>query len=354
MPSLARAGIFLGCVIATACASRAQEEVHDSESTGEVAEAITGATVQDALSGCSTAPVAPLDDQIIAEVNCAIPNQLSPVPKSATNFSKATTTVAYLETPARDALVTALAANPGMTLSVNSMLRTVVQQYLLYAWYQQGRCGISLAALPGNSNHETGLALDTSDYDAWKPTLEAHGFKWFGSADVVHFDYVGAGSKDLRGEDVKAFQRLWNLNNPGDKITVDGSYGAATEARIKQSPSGGFPIGASCTQPDAGTDAGKDASTPPVGKGDQPASAAPGAQPPGADPKAPDYPFLPPTARDDASHGGCSASSSSRGDATLLLVTSLALVVARLRRSRRCGTRRDDCSRGPRPYRSCR
>jgi hypothetical protein len=36
------------------------------------------------------------------------------------------------------------------------MLRTVAQQYLLYTWYQNGQCGIGLAAKLGNSNHETG------------------------------------------------------------------------------------------------------------------------------------------------------------------------------------------------------
>ena len=59
---------------------------------------------------------------------------------------------------------------------------------------------------PGASNHETGLAFDTSQYNAWKATLSDHGFRWLGSSDVVHFDYVGAGAMDERGADVKAFQ----------------------------------------------------------------------------------------------------------------------------------------------------
>lgn len=29
---------------------------------------------------------------------------------------------------------------------------------MLYKWYQQGKCGISLAATPGSSNHEDGRA----------------------------------------------------------------------------------------------------------------------------------------------------------------------------------------------------
>jgi hypothetical protein len=289
-----------------------------------MSQAVTGASVEDVLAGCSTSPVAGLDAQIIDEVNCENPGVLSPVPKSAANFSKGTTTVAFMVTPARDALLSALAAKPGMTLTANSMLRTVVQQYLLYRWYQLGRCGIQLAALPGNSNHETGLAIDTSQYDAWKPTLEAHGFRWLGSSDVVHFDYVGAGAKNLRGEDVRAFQRLWNLNNPSDKITVDGDYGPATESRIKQSPPNGFAIGASCTKPDADAGTAK-----PVDNGGIPTT--PPAAATTGDAPAPDRnDFLPPTAHADASDGGCKVAGGA-GDPTLIALAIIAIARSRRR-----------------------
>ena len=39
----------------------------------------------------------------------------------------------------------------GTKMTINSMLRTVAQQYLLYHWYQAGQCSISLAATPGTS-----------------------------------------------------------------------------------------------------------------------------------------------------------------------------------------------------------
>jgi hypothetical protein len=116
-----------------------------------------------------------------------------------------------------------------------------------------GRCSIMLAASPGGSNHESGLALDTSQYAAWQSALEAQGFKWFGSSDVVHFDYTGAGTIDLRPIGVRGFQRLWNVNRPADVIVEDGIYGPATEARLRQSPADGFATPAPCaTPPDAG------------------------------------------------------------------------------------------------------
>jgi hypothetical protein len=134
------------------------------------------------------------------------------------------------------------------------MLRTVAQQYLLYAWYMAGRCSIMLAAAPGGSNHESGLALDTSQYAAWQAALEAQGFKWFGSSDVVHFDYTGGGTIDLRPIGVRGFQRLWNVNHAADTIAEDGIYGPATESRLRQSPAAGFAMPAPCSAPpDAGT-----------------------------------------------------------------------------------------------------
>jgi hypothetical protein len=45
---------------------------------------------------------------------------------------------------------------------------------------------------------------------------------------------------------VKAFQRLWNRNNPGDRIAEDGVWGNATASRMDRSPAGGFPVGPQC------------------------------------------------------------------------------------------------------------
>ncbi len=129
-------------------------------------------------------------------------------------------------------------------MKVHSALRTVAQQYLLSRWAAGKRCGIQLATRPGESNHETGLALDVGASAAWRSALESEGFRWLGSIDRVHFDFIGAGATHHDGLDVRAFQRLWNRNNPDDAITETGRYDAATEQRLKRSPAGGFPIGA--------------------------------------------------------------------------------------------------------------
>ena len=229
-------------------------------------------TVDDAVaSSCSTGAVLGLSNQIVAQVNCLRPNTLAEIP-ARPNLTRSANTYAFMQPPARDALLRALDANTGMTLGINSMLRTVAQQYLLYAWYMAGRCSIMLAARPGGSNHESGLALDTSQYAAWQTALEAQGFMWFGSSDVVHFDYTGSGTIDLRPIGVRGFQRLWNVNNPADTIVEDGIYGTNTESRLRQSPANGFSTPAPCSAPpDAGApdargpDATDTGTTPPDG-----------------------------------------------------------------------------------------
>jgi uncharacterized protein (TIGR03382 family) len=147
----------------------------------------------------------------------------------------------YMSAKAKTAL---LKVAETKNLQINSGFRSVVQQYLLYRWYQQGRCGISAAARPGNSNHESGRALDLSNYSSVITAMRNQGWSHSVPGDPVHFDFLG--SPDIRGRDVKAFQRLWNRNNPDDAISEDGEYGPQTEARLKQAPATGFEAGATC------------------------------------------------------------------------------------------------------------
>jgi D-alanyl-D-alanine dipeptidase len=128
-------------------------------------------------------------------------------------------------------------------LQINSGLRSVAQQYLLKKWQRAGRCGISAAASPGRSNHETGRAVDLSNSSSARAEMRSEGFTTLRN-DPPHFDHLA--SPDLRSVNVEAFQRLWNRNHPEDMISDDGIFGPETESRLARAPSGGFQTGAVC------------------------------------------------------------------------------------------------------------
>lgn len=125
------------------------------------------------------------------------------------------------------------------TITINSAFRSSAQQYLLYEWYLKGICGITLAAVPGQSNHESGSAIDTSAYTYWTPILAP--YSWvhtYPDTDPVHFDYTKLPT--IANYNLLAFQRLWNRNNPNNKIDEDGVYGPATADAFYNSPCDGW------------------------------------------------------------------------------------------------------------------
>jgi hypothetical protein len=145
-------------------------------------------------------------------------------------------------------LLKVLDKNRDKTLKIHSALRTVAQQYLVWRWAGTKRCGVQMATAPGESNHETGRALDIANQAQWRGALEAQEFRWLGSSDAVHFDFKTNRALS-RAPDILAFQKLWNRNHPDDRILESGSYDANTEQRLKKSPPGGFKLGPTCGKP---------------------------------------------------------------------------------------------------------
>jgi Synergist-CTERM protein sorting domain-containing protein len=182
-----------------------------------------------------------LAKQIAEEVDCESPSSLAPLAQTARLRFTSNAVMPYFHPAAKTSLV---AAANAASLQVNSGYRTVAQQYLLYRWWQQGRCGITAAATPGRSNHESGRAVDLANWSSRIGTMSAHGWSHDVPGDPVHFDHLS--SPDARGRDVRAFQTLWNRNHPNDKISVDGVYGPQTGARLAQSPATGFAKGSTC------------------------------------------------------------------------------------------------------------
>lgn len=222
-----------------------EDEVPDEHLGVSAAALVPTDPVSAAVSGCTTSAVEGLSRQLVAELECLRPNtmkRIDNIPGITLRAGASASKVPFLQSSAADALVRVQKAR-GTTMTVVSALRVLPQQYLLYTWYRTGRCGIVLAAAPGTSNHESGLAVDVESNTGWRTAMAANTYRWYGTKDPPHFTYYGGGTVVLKGLSVKAFQRLWNRNNPNDTIAEDGAYGPMTEARLAKAPVGGFPKG---------------------------------------------------------------------------------------------------------------
>lgn len=190
------------------------------------------------LSQCSTIAVKGLSLQLIDQMNCEDPGVMKSF-EGAPGISYGAVVFPFQQGPATDTLTAVAANNPG-TMPVNSALRTVPQQFLLYEWYNRGLCNANLAASPGRSNHNGGLAVDIGNSDAWRTAMRNASYVDNVSGEPWHFYYSGPGGRDVRNLSVLAFQKLYNLNFPENPIDEDGVYGPMTEGALKASPANGF------------------------------------------------------------------------------------------------------------------
>lgn len=187
---------------------------------------------------CSTSGARGLDLQLIHQIQRIAPGALVrfdhlPVKLGAGCHP-------YLQPVAVKALELAIRDRSSRIMTINSAYRTLAQQAILHTQCQRKRCGILAAAQPGLSNHNSGLSIDVEDAPGWKRHLEHHGWDWIGSFDPMHFDYKAGGAKDLRFVSIKAFQQLWNLNNPKSKIAEDGKLGSQTHSALMGTSVNGF------------------------------------------------------------------------------------------------------------------
>lgn len=195
--------------------------------------------VSQAIAGCSTGQIAGLNRQVLDEIFKMKPNLLSKINHKLIDCSGDQNNP-YLQTNAYINLVRAVEER-GVKMLINSCLRTNMQQYMLRRQYEMGLCGIMAAAQPGASNHNSGLAIDIEDASGWRPYLERHNWRWIGSFDPMHYDYVGGGDNLAYYQNL-AFQKLWNKHNPNERLTEDGVWGARTASFVARSPSDGFGV----------------------------------------------------------------------------------------------------------------
>ena len=87
------------------------------------------------------------------------------------------------------------AAADGVPLVLNSGFRTMKEQQYLYGCYQNKSCNNgNLAAKPGFSNHQNGIALDIKDPSAkWLYAhAKSYGFENTVPSEPWHWEYAGA------------------------------------------------------------------------------------------------------------------------------------------------------------------
>jgi len=155
---------FLGIACAAGADDVENRDHHDEDGEeqelGTTSSALSATdSVSTAVSqACSTTAVKGLATQLVEEINCLKPGSMKRI-DGVSGLALGSAVFPYLQSPAATALIAAQKVR-GVTMSINSGLRTLPQQYLLYRWYQTGRCGIGLAARPGTSNHESGIAVD--------------------------------------------------------------------------------------------------------------------------------------------------------------------------------------------------
>lgn len=199
------------------------------------------ADIQSGSGGkCSTQGLVGLDNQIAALLFPVVSDELVLLDDDIVQIV-GSSTIPRLQPAARRALERAV-EEQGEKVQLVHAYRTVAQQFVLFHWFQHGRCRIKLAASPGTSPHEKGIAIDIQEHARWRPVLEKHGWRWRGSADPPHFNFVGPGiGTRILTEGIRAFQRLWNLHNPDDHIKEDGLFGEKeTAPRLLRAPVEGF------------------------------------------------------------------------------------------------------------------
>ena len=204
----------------------------------------------DGSQSCSTRYTLGLSEQILQQVSCMMPTGTLRQVDFVAELDASPSFLPYLSDSAfhalldaKDQVASATINNP-VRIKVNSGYRSLAQQHILHTWHEKEACNISLAAMPGSSNHESGFALDIQNFadndGLVKDALLANDWTQpHSTSDAVHFEYPGI---DITLLSTRAFQMLWNEygDEYGNDIAEDGIWGAKTQSAVEKSPAHGF------------------------------------------------------------------------------------------------------------------
>lgn len=190
---------------------------------------------QTAHDTCGTpdALVSGLSRQLVDAINCLRPGTLVEIPLDAVLRMLEAGRPNLIDGRAL-ADLRAAAADGDRQMVVRWAYRDVGLQQLF--WLQDAYQGCAVAARPGNSNHQNGLAVDLNDWQYWEPIMRRHGWENNLANDRVHFDYQRVEDIGLGSFSLYAFQELWNLNHPEAPLPTGGALDAETDAALAGAP----------------------------------------------------------------------------------------------------------------------
>ena len=129
---------------------------------------------------------------------------------------------------------------PNRAITITSAFRTSTQQYLWYMQGQSKRCSLKLTVpAPGSSSFEAGLAFENAEVEYWRIILANYGFSSNGGTEFS-FVYPDGIQPDVAQQNLKAFQQLWNKNNPDAQIYADGKFRQQTADALNKAPCKGW------------------------------------------------------------------------------------------------------------------
>ncbi len=214
----------------------------ENQDTESPTRGLWSGLVGDVPVGSSTSVANGLSQQLIYQMNLIEPDTL--VSCEDLNVHLRPAAYPLVQAAAKEGLKRAI-SDRGVALTLNSGYRTIVQQQILY---NHRRSNPNPVAIPGQSDHQSGVAIDVDRAREWDRFMIRHGWQPLPN-DPPHFDF--SPKRDIRALSVLAFQQLWNKNHPSDRIAEDGDYrvGGETATRLNKSPVMGFKIAPWADQP---------------------------------------------------------------------------------------------------------
>eukprot|EP00118_Oscarella_pearsei_P021009 m.233549 g.233549 ORF g.233549 m.233549 type:complete len:2254 (+) comp40090_c2_seq1:205-6966(+) len=202
-------------------------------------------TVVEANPGCTLSEARGLAQQIADQTLCNSPLLLSEL-SSDSNFCVQNEVFPYFLYEAHLSLRERINPSLQKSFTVTEGMQPLVFQFIRQKWGERRLCGLDEAVPVGTGAFDRGNALAVTETDKLIKLLPT--VKWKISSARTYIKFF-ENSSDIVEAQLRAFQQLWNVNNPKMPIPVDGVLSQTTIKALLKSPAKGFASGAQCRLP---------------------------------------------------------------------------------------------------------